>query len=318
MPPRQKARGTPNFNFTVDGLSRTACAGALLFCLGLAAGTPAGAQPLVGSADCAAEQAVMRRMGAPESVIRGALHPPGVDTGATAAALSAMRDTLREALSIAQAGGMKQDAATFGLNLCAYSAAIARQPGGAVASASANQPGNASPPARHTKAVEPDQPASGSGPTSPGTAGMRNSGAPQQAQTNQQFRSDRQSTMSAGSTASLPAAARGEGVDVAADSSKTWTQCLRVRQADDRSCGREDDFTVAVTNTCDAPVSAQVCFERKNGTGNCGTNELNPGATRKFYTCSGTGHFKYIGCETWKSRKGNCSIMTHNDKWPRS
>lgn len=89
----------------------------------LAAG-PARAQ----GSGCQTEQAAMRGLGAPDSAVREALLPPGVeDANSTVAALAAMRDTYKDALSTARAAGAKEDAATFGLMICAYDAAIARK-----------------------------------------------------------------------------------------------------------------------------------------------------------------------------------------------
>lgn len=91
----------------------------------LAAG-PARAQ----GSGCQAEQATMRGLGAPDSAVREALLPPGVeDADSTVAALAAMRDTFKDALSTARAAGAKEDAATFGLMICAYDTAITRRQG---------------------------------------------------------------------------------------------------------------------------------------------------------------------------------------------
>lgn len=95
--------------------------GALLIAAG-----PAQAQAPVGGSDCQAEQAAMRRLGAPDSAVREALLPPGAERADTTVdALAAMRDTYKDTLSIAQASGAREDAATFRLMICAYDAAIA-------------------------------------------------------------------------------------------------------------------------------------------------------------------------------------------------
>lgn len=99
--------------------------GALLLAVG-----PAWAQALVSGSDCQAEQAAMRGLGAPDAAVREALLPPGVERAdSTVDALAVMRDTFKETLSIAQAAGAKEDAATFRLTICAYDAAIARRQG---------------------------------------------------------------------------------------------------------------------------------------------------------------------------------------------
>jgi hypothetical protein len=100
---------------------------ALSVSLLLAAG-PTQAQALVSRFDCQAEQAAMRRLGAPETAIGEALLPPGVENAkAEVDMLAEMRDTYKSVLSIAQASGAKEDAATFRLTICAYNVAIARK-----------------------------------------------------------------------------------------------------------------------------------------------------------------------------------------------
>lgn len=104
-------------------------AAALWGALLLAAG-PARAQTPVSGSDCQAEQAAMRRLGAPDAAVREALLPPGVERAdATADALAVMRDAFKDSLSTAQAAGAKEDAATFRLMICAYDAAIAGRRG---------------------------------------------------------------------------------------------------------------------------------------------------------------------------------------------
>lgn len=99
--------------------------GALLLAVG-----PVRAQALVSGSDCQAEQAAMRGLGAPDAAVREALLPPGVERADSAAdALAVMRDAFKDTLSIAQARGAKEDAATFRLTICAYDAAIARKQG---------------------------------------------------------------------------------------------------------------------------------------------------------------------------------------------
>lgn len=106
-------------------MGATAMWGALL----LAAG-PVRAQVPVSGSVCQAEQAVMRRLGAPDAAVREALLPPGVERADAAVdALVGMRDAYKGALSTAQAAGAKEDAATFRLMICAYDAAIARRRG---------------------------------------------------------------------------------------------------------------------------------------------------------------------------------------------
>ncbi len=99
--------------------------GALLLAAGLAR-----AQAPAGGSGCQAEQAAMRGLGAPDAAVREALLPPGVeDADTTVDALAAMRDTYKDTLSIAQATGAREDAATFRLTICAYDTEIARRQG---------------------------------------------------------------------------------------------------------------------------------------------------------------------------------------------
>lgn len=91
---------------------------------------PVRAQALVRGSDCQAEQAAMRGLGAPDAAVREALLPPGVeDADSTVDALAVMRDAFKDSLSIARSAGAQEDAATFGLMICAYDAAIARKRG---------------------------------------------------------------------------------------------------------------------------------------------------------------------------------------------
>lgn len=99
--------------------------GALL----LAAG-PAQAQAPVSGSSCQAEQAAMRRLGAPDAAVQEAMVPPGAERADIAVgALEALRDSSKDSLSVAQSVGAKEDAATFRLMICAYDAVIARRQG---------------------------------------------------------------------------------------------------------------------------------------------------------------------------------------------
>lgn len=99
-----------------------------------------------------------------------------------------------------------------------------------------------------------------------------------------------------------------------------WTGCLQTRTHNQgKYCGDRGSYAVAVTNTCNVVVEAEVCFKRSDGTGSCGReSDLRPGQTQDFWTCHSSPVYKYLGCEHWRTRgrdAAKCSIMTHGARW---